>query len=422
MLNKPLEEHEKIPISRKAYQDLISPLYETKDTCKEEDVAILFKKSVSDVFSPLTNLYPTVAQNPSERGTEEFFRGFWDSNIKDVVSLFLQEGSSIRNSNFNTQIRNMRPDFGLLVQDVCVFRGEEKGPGNPEDPKAELADKLVWAFYDPAEYILGYYCRGLTMTLVAICPPLRKGGKPVVHDLVTANLRLRRERIKNMRRLINLSPLLKPLSDILQRASGEYQPIQRDRSTIERVASCIAKTYTTRDALARVKHLENIYISLAHRHVPNTDRIVHITGKTVYLAPRGLQDPPKVQAKVQECLVCVLEALIVLHEIPIFHRDIRWPNIIQNIEDPSNWILIDWEDAAAPPTKSEPHFHLSEHSPRIREDNHGAEVDIWSVGHLINSSAAADLSGEFRALGKYICEEAHNLSARQVLSLVKSLV
>jgi hypothetical protein len=48
----------------------------------------------------------------------------------------------------------MRPDFALLVQNVCVFRGVEKGPENREDPRAELVDKLSWV-YKPAEYILG---------------------------------------------------------------------------------------------------------------------------------------------------------------------------------------------------------------------------------------------------------------------------
>ncbi|KAF8576604.1 hypothetical protein K439DRAFT_646707 [Ramaria rubella] len=270
----------------------------------------------------------------------------------------------------------MRPDFGFLVQNVCVFRGEEKGPENPEDPRAELADKLMWV-YNPAEYMLGYYCRGLELTLVAICPPSEGRGKPIILDLASANLRIRRDRIINIRRLINLSTLLKPLSDLVQSASGEFQPMERNFSTVEITASCIVKTYTCSDAEARIKHLE---------------------GRALYFAPRGIPVPPKNQADLQDCVICILDALVVLHEIPIFHRDIRWANIIQNAENPRKWILIDWEDAATPPTKGDARFSMSEHSPRIRNDNHGAEVDIWGVGHLITSSTAADLSAEFKAL------------------------
>ena len=47
--------------------------------------------------------------------------------------------------------------------------------------------------------------------------------------------------------------------------------------------------------------------------------------------------------------------------------------------------------------------------------------DIWSVGHLITSCNAADFSNKFRDLGRRICEEAHILTAWDVLELVRSL-
>ncbi|KAF8586012.1 hypothetical protein K439DRAFT_1632090 [Ramaria rubella] len=144
-----------------------------------------------------------------------------DPGIKILeMSSILDQGHGIRNSNKDTETKNMRPGFGFLVQNVCVFRGEEKGPENPEDPRAE-------------EYMLGYYCRGLELTLVAICPPSEGRGKPIILDLASANLRIRRDRIINIRRLINLSTLLKPLSDLVQSASGEFQPMERNFSTVE---------------------------------------------------------------------------------------------------------------------------------------------------------------------------------------------
>jgi hypothetical protein len=73
----------------------------------------------------------------------------------------------------------------------------------------------------------GYYCRGLTLTLVAICPPSVPLGKPVVHDLGSANMKLRRDRIENIRRLINLSTFLGPLSDLVKSARGEFQIIEK---------------------------------------------------------------------------------------------------------------------------------------------------------------------------------------------------
>ena len=77
----------------------------------------------------------------------------------------------------------------------------------------------------------------------------------------------------------------------------------------------------------------------------------------------------------------MLQALEVRHtEAPLFHRDIRWPNVIKSLHDPEKWFIIDWEDAASPPTKAPRHFSRSTHSPRVFEDGHGAEVDMWGVG------------------------------------------
>ena len=73
-------------------------------------------------------------------------------------------------------------------------------------------------------------------------------------------------------------------------------------------------------------------------------------------------------------VVCVLQALNVLHEEPqVFHRDIRWPNIIQA---PERLFLIDWEDAAVPPTIAPSNFDRETHSPKGFIDDHGAEVDV----------------------------------------------
>ena len=44
--------------------------------------------------------------------------------------------------------------------------------------------------------------------------------------------------------------------------------------------------------------------------------------------------------------------------------------------DGQGWFLIDWSDAS------------SEHSPRAREDNHGAEVDMWGIAKYMEESAS----------------------------------
>jgi len=74
-----------------------------------------------------------------------------------------------------------------------------------------------------------------------------------------------------------------------------------------------------------------------------------------------------------------------MHEAPkpLFHRDIRWPNIILSPDHHSKWFLIDWDDAAISPTRAAKHLDPKSHPAAVFQDNHGAEVDIWAAGKLI---------------------------------------
>jgi hypothetical protein len=72
----------------------------------------------------------------------------------------------------------------------------------------------------------------------------------------------------------------------------------------------------------------------------------------------------------------------------LFHRDIRWPNVILSPLDPTKWFLVDWDDASTSPTRAATHLDSSFHSPAVFVDNHGAEVDIWGVGKLIVDACA----------------------------------
>lgn len=153
ILEQPLPENEKIPITSSQMSDLVSSRSEMQDICTDENVS------------------------------------FWDRNVCDVLELLVPRGNSIRNISHNTATRSFRPDYAFLVGDQCLFRGEEKAPGNNENPKAELSTKLLWA-YDLAPYVFGmlclvhdtvsdcsrikgYYSTGADLTLVAIISPSR---------------------------------------------------------------------------------------------------------------------------------------------------------------------------------------------------------------------------------------------------------
>jgi hypothetical protein len=73
---------------------------------------------------------------------------------------------------------------------------------------------------------------------------------------------------------------------------------------------------------------------------------------------------------------------------PVFHRDIRWPNVIKRADDSKTWFLIDFEHAAFPPTSAmtRKELDVNTHSPAVYKDGHGAEVDVWAVGALVKNS------------------------------------
>ncbi|KAE9392328.1 hypothetical protein BT96DRAFT_1023651 [Gymnopus androsaceus JB14] len=157
-LNTPLEESDKIVISQQLFDDSVSA--RPSDTCGEDDLSVVFKIGDVGLASvPFTRLLEGINSSRTEDG----YHQFWDDNIRKALETLIPEGECIRNSNYDKETYNARPDFGFLITKRCVFRGEEKGPTSAGDPASELIQKLVWA-HDSAPYILGYYANETVLT------------------------------------------------------------------------------------------------------------------------------------------------------------------------------------------------------------------------------------------------------------------
>ncbi|TFK23108.1 hypothetical protein FA15DRAFT_705765 [Coprinopsis marcescibilis] len=389
-LNKPLSDAEKLPVSRSIFRALISTT-PGRNRCTEEEVSSVFRLTYDDNDGILTSedgilvhFIPTVTNPPPDSGTEAAFISAWDRNIRDIIERCVSSGQTIRAGNRHTSIRQLRPAYGFLINKTCPFRGEEKGPDSMENPREELSRKVTW-IYNSTPYILGYYASGPTISLVALTPPARLGGNPDIYNLVQTDLRWRRERIQNILHIINLSTLLVPLSRLMEGSGAEFMRIQRRTCMIESTSSFIFKTYQD---LAIVRHLRSVYAMLKDHDVPNVDYLSYNRDQVVRLEPRGIQMKPHTKQELHDCVRCVLEALVALHKIPLYHRDIRPDNVIRRVDNPSLWFLIDWEDASGPETAARPDFATETHSPDVFHDGHGAEVDIWGVGLLIENCAA----------------------------------
>jgi hypothetical protein len=69
--------------------------------------------------------------------------------------------------------------------------------------------------------LTAYHAIGAKVVLAAIIP-LPPGQDSFVHDIVSADLQVRRDRILNIRRLINLSGVVQVLSDVVEPGDPEF--------------------------------------------------------------------------------------------------------------------------------------------------------------------------------------------------------
>jgi hypothetical protein len=154
-LERPLDPDWKVPLSRVEWKNLlVSGVHD--HACHDQDLELLFKQCEDETAPEARHQLETaILYGPrGSGGTEDSLHCFWDDNIRNILIQCLN-AKSIRNSNQGTETGVFRPDFGLLLADSCVFRGEEKPEsGGKSGPKDELKDKTRWV-YDPAPYILG---------------------------------------------------------------------------------------------------------------------------------------------------------------------------------------------------------------------------------------------------------------------------
>ena len=164
-----------------------------------------------------------------------------------------------------------------------------------------------------------YYATGPNLTLLSIEPPPQGKNLPVLRDIVHADLRRRKDRILNIRRLINLSGLIRTVSGSPALSGWHWiycftkvylhflsfmvsqcllnWHLCRDYETLEiagrsRCPWCkpwecgILKAYTMDNKfnLNRIFHLKNVYHLLQNENVPFVDRLLTTFNTTTVLS------------------------------------------------------------------------------------------------------------------------------------------
>lgn len=87
-------------------------------------------------------------------------------------------------------------------------------------------------------------------------------------------------------------------------------------------------------------------------------------------------------------------------------------------------MLIDWDDAATPPTRAAEHLKKETHAPEVFKNGHEGEVDVWGVGRLI-LDAKIEISPGLEQLGDWMSIEENSRrrpSASEALEKIKEYV
>lgn len=124
-LNTPLEESE----NKQLLFDGFLPEW-LDDRCTKGDVSALFKIGI---VGPASLPFVNMTGPPEPSHTEDGYHYCWDLSLRQILRALISEGEGICNTNYHTETRNARPDFGYPITKRCVFGGEEKGPTSSGD-------------------------------------------------------------------------------------------------------------------------------------------------------------------------------------------------------------------------------------------------------------------------------------------------
>ncbi|KAL8006103.1 putative protein kinase [Plasmopara halstedii] len=306
--------------------------------------------------------------------SESSYHWFWDTVFRAVLDVVFTRARMNRDSSKNSSTGNKQPDFLFILNDVCVFRGEEKEPGtNIRLPRDELCQKLAWV-YGTVPYIFGYAASGYKIDLFALFRSTSNLPKAESYRIGEFDLELAADRF-----------------ELCSRYSGrdEFKTIHRSNGVVVRLYPMVVKkVFPSEEGLDQLRY---IYRIMEVADVPNVDHLIKLkrAKKTAIFEPRGMMVKHQNLLELFGALRNVLEALVVLHRESVMHRDIRWSNVIKR-RDRDEWYLIDFADAATSPQRFPNGEHLSteEHAPDIfvSGGTHTIAVDIWAVGYLIETS------------------------------------
>jgi len=408
--------------------------------------------------------YFAVTPNSLLNDSEQTMTPIVDASLQLLV-LFCQVQRA-RNVAHHTTSARKKPDYFIAKHHTVVVRGEEKLQSNYQpgiyghDPVVENVEKTPWGrwaeFYGEAPYILSFSCIGdsshVNMTM-GVLVAMSESFVP----LFTYNIASSFDRPKFALEVLKLLPVLK---GIISAVSVANIPSLNSGVTMER---CQIELGMTKEISVLVHEGEPIVemrwslrnsaqmYAMLTRMVAVFGRIdtlpcdvgcmrlvrplgLHKTDDDIKMEFKGFFSPYGQQlrlATVKE-VVCAVASVATcleqLHGVGVVHNDIRWDNVVQlTNEDASvKYIVIDFDDSyvvqeSAPRCPALTHLNRDGHCPLTFEP-HGAEVDVWALGYLLQSNRLTAHDPAIRSIADDILKNYLTLSISEIQNMLTDVL
>ncbi|CAJ0913014.1 6765_t:CDS:2 [Entrophospora sp. SA101] len=256
----------------------------------------------------------------------------------------------------------------------------------------ELESKMkIWnvLFYGDVPYILAYAAAGYRLGFFAI-----NNKKELIKISKRFRLTDPKDRSQILKCVINIYCIIATLKKFVPKYFiCLYENIYRPHKTVVQIHdSFIVKTinnYSTfingdfdiMKALYKdTADIANLIHSCDKCGKPDLPTLFRKKYK-VTLAPLGYQFNPTEESELKTAIQTVLEVIRDMHSIGYVHHDLRWPNVLQQVD--GKWLVIDLEHGGR--LDVAPGFGpLSNWPPQATENNeYRQEYDVYQVGKMM---------------------------------------
>nr|CAG8638616.1 1912_t:CDS:2 [Entrophospora candida] len=363
------------------------------------------------------------AMGQTHFGSELALVGKYDNLIRDIWDL-LKEGINFtidinRNVKEYTDVtvKNKRPDFLAWINDILVFKGEEKGhSSNFSAAREELLDKMgSWnsSFYGTVPYLLSYAAGGKSFQFFAITNKKQLIPISDKYDLTLplGEISVLISSFNIFRLLITIHDFLPvshglPLYKEIKRNYGTYITIVSEDTVLKEIKNFNEYIYSDIETLKKAYAvMSSSQYSIHSKHGPQlkttskrNNKGILIQNYSVQLTPVCHKRLPNDEHELCEAISAMLNALDLLHERDLVHRDVRWNNILLNN---NNWLLADYEHMGQ--NGQTARFHL-DHWPENAHNGYNRKCDLFLVGKLFDQ-LSFNLSSNAQEFCEYLKQQ-----------------